>query len=51
MDLSYPFFFHFFIFFWFILVVTNVLLLEDTKQGGECDKSPLDQIVIEKEPN
>jgi hypothetical protein len=38
-------------FFWFLVVVENVLLLEDTRQGGECDKPPLDQFVIEKEPN
>jgi hypothetical protein len=38
-------------FFWFLLVVANVLLLEDTRQGGKCDKIPLDQFVIEKEPN
>lgn len=35
----------------FLLVPSNMLLLEDTRQGGKCDKIPLDQFVIEKEPN
>jgi hypothetical protein len=48
MDPSYPSFFQFFIFLLVPSSCNKLLLLEDRRQGGECDKPPLDQFVIDE---